>query len=550
MRLLREVFQQTVSPLVHPFLDSIPTPTYPFTSDALKRHWTTCKIRRSQALDVPRVELKPKGRKIKACDYCRRLKRACNGISPCGSCRQHGQKCTYSRTQYGIARAETANGTKPKNKIPEASTDTEIIGDASLDVKSITDEKATMSRLGKLLPGGLEDASRSDNGIPACALTQQLRPSERYLRPSWLDITSLRQFKFLQRIANNVGIANTFECGTLQERWRASQTWQVQNTHPSIGYGSISRQDYWNDMLNTKQYPPWAELDALSHTPDMYALPTLPEPDYAETLWPCSDHLVEHSHDLTSPSLLSSFLDDESSQAMSRCHEMVALIRDTILTSHRPDIISMSWSDSLEAMCHEFFHKDQLQKFLDLFWAFWKPNWPTIHQVTFDKSKASLKLVMAMAVLGATLSVDERERSVAHLWFNPIEQLVFDNDLFFDTAVLGWDNIESQSVRRRHLETLLAAYCVVLYQTWEGSLESRQRIRRMRYSAVVCVSSIHPTMLSWFRGYILTCSVAGFTQLARDIGFASASLNAVDTTSITAFDWQEFILRESLIRQV
>jgi hypothetical protein len=93
-----------------------------------------------------------------------------------------------------------------------------------------------------------------------------------------------------------------------------------------------------------------------------------------------------------------------------------------------------------------------------------------------------------MALLGASLSADERERAMAHLWFNPVEQLVFDDELFYQDTTIRWDNPVSQQFRKRHLEILQAAYCVVLYQTWEGSKESKRRIRRLRYSAIVSVS--------------------------------------------------------------
>ncbi|KAL2202343.1 hypothetical protein CC79DRAFT_1338399 [Sarocladium strictum] len=182
----------------------------------------------------------------------------------------------------------------------------------------------------------------------------------------------------------------------------------------------------------------------------------------------------------------------------------------------------MSWSESLESMCHEFFHIEQLRRFLGLFWAFWNPNWPAVHQATFDVSSTSPSLVAAMAILGASLSSDSRDRAMAHLWFNPTELLVFDDQLFSQTATIDWNRIESKPVRKSHLETLQAAYCVVLYQTWEGSKESKRRVRRIRYSAII--------------------------SLARDIGFSSASLSMVQTSSITGFDWNEYILRESLIR--
>jgi hypothetical protein len=38
------------------------------------------------------------------------------------------------------------------------------------------------------------------------------------------------------------------------------------------------------------------------------------------------------------------------------------------------------------------------------------------------------------------------------------------------------------------------------------------------------------------------------TKLARDIGLNQASLRRIDTYHLAGFDWDEYILRESLIR--
>ncbi|KAK0387434.1 hypothetical protein NLU13_5746 [Sarocladium strictum] len=487
--------------------------------DALKRHWTTCKVRQSQALDVPRVGLKARGRKLKACDRCSQLKRACHGNHPCTSCVRHEQVCKYSRRRHDGVGGDSAKCTQPQSE----SVIQPIVAEAGVGVLVDT------SRDGFNQDSLKEDTSIRDTGPNApeatdwrltTSLTQQLRPSERYLRPSWLDVASLKRFAFLSRVAKDVGIANTFECGTLQERRKAAQTWQVHISKGSFLTDSISWEYCRGDTSRTTCLDDTNSVFDTSGEFNFLMALGASEPQVA---WPSPGDYLDRPGDFTSPLLQTPSLQDESRSSLSRSNSIVALLRDTILTKHRPDIISMSWSDSLEALCHEFFHRDQLQRFLDFFWAFWKPNWPSIHRPTFDPSRASLSLTAAMALLGASLSPDERERAMAHLWFNPVEQLVFDDDLFLGGTAVGWDDPESSRLhRQKHLETLQAAYCVVLYQTWVGSQESRRRIRRFRYSAIV--------------------------SLTRDIGFSSASLNSVNTSSITTFDWAEFILRESLTR--
>lgn len=83
--------------------------------DSLKRHWTTCKVRREKCLDIPHSTGKRKGRKPTACDRCSRLKRACipeRHHRPCQLCVISNKTCSYSRATHADPhqREHTANG--------------------------------------------------------------------------------------------------------------------------------------------------------------------------------------------------------------------------------------------------------------------------------------------------------------------------------------------------------------------------------------------------------------------------------------------------------
>jgi hypothetical protein len=78
------------------------------------------------------------------------------------------------------------------------------------------------------------------------------------------------------------------------------------------------------------------------------------------------------------------------------------------------------------------------------------------------------------------------------MWFNCVEEMVFtDNDFCSDaeSSSSGGEFTPPASVlaSRRKLQALQAAYIVCLYQNWEGTVASKRRIRRHRFSTVVSV---------------------------------------------------------------
>lgn len=119
------------------------------------------------------------------------------------------------------------------------------------------------------------------------------------------------------------------------------------------------------------------------------------------------------------------------------------------------------------------------------------------------------------------------------MWFNCVEEIVFIDDDFScnlqTQPALGRSStvppvLFDPASQKRTIQVLQASYIVCLYQNWEGSDESKQRIRRYRFSTVVSV--------------------------ARDIGIQSARHADYATTSPHEFDWKGFVAREQLIRCV
>lgn len=110
------------------------------------------------------------------------------------------------------------------------------------------------------------------------------------------------------------------------------------------------------------------------------------------------------------------------------------------------------------------------------------------------------------------------------MWFNCVEEMVFtDDDFCSDVEPSAETNQPADTLADwRKLQALQASYIVCLYQNWEGVDASKRRIRRHRFSTVVSV--------------------------ARDIGIETAKHLDYSTISFHEFSWQDFVVREQLIR--
>lgn len=160
--------------------------------DALKRHWTTCKIRIQNSLDIPQVSSKTKGRKPRACDRCSRQKKACVSTATnqaCLACITIDAACSYKRRNYQREGYQETN--LSSSSIPMANR----LGVQYQLALNSTGQQTTRSLFQEYSLG-----------------TSQIR------RPSELDLSTLAEFPFLGNIVTASGIANSFECGTSQYR--------------------------------------------------------------------------------------------------------------------------------------------------------------------------------------------------------------------------------------------------------------------------------------------------------------------------------------------
>ncbi|CAK7206109.1 hypothetical protein SEUCBS139899_008893 [Sporothrix eucalyptigena] len=210
-----------------------------------------------------------------------------------------------------------------------------------------------------------------------------------------------------------------------------------------------------------------------------------------------------------------------------KTHQILFRIREVATIKPRNSTVTLDWSPHLEQQCLQFFSPPNLHKFLALYWARWHPNVNIVHRPTFEPVDAKCVLVVAMALIGACMSPNTDDQQQACMWFNCVEEIVFIDDDFCSrpktTATASSLTSFDPVTNKRKIQALQASYIVCLYQNWEGTDESKQRIRRYRFSTVVSV--------------------------ARDIGIGSARhVDYGASAPFHEFHWKAFVAREQLIR--
>lgn len=392
------------------------------------------------------------------------MKRACTSTKPCKPCVQRNYDCTYGRRE---ARALSSSG--DSNDLVRANAEPNLPSPFDLSVY-----ESVFSTLDQ----GREAASSPwvETSSDQFSLIQQDLPHDSVIaswdvrwaifgeftltaslshRPTDLNLEILIKFPFLGNFTASTGFVRSFECGTSERRSSVALTWTTPNAITGL---SSSLDD---------EYEPGLDWIDIAEAALEYATPA-------------------------------SKVREEVDRLMPKTHLIVAQIRDTTVNKARRSIITSTWSPALEGMCYDFFHPTQLEKYLALFWSCWYPNWPTIHRPTFKSclGTKSFKLLAAMAIVGACLSPDDRDRSLAQIWFNPVEELIFDDEIFLHQDLSApWRKNGDKDSRDIQIEILQAAYSVCLYQTWEGGKHSRKRILRQRYSSLVFVSEIQTTLM-------------------------------------------------------
>ncbi|EIT81764.1 hypothetical protein Ao3042_01785 [Aspergillus oryzae 3.042] len=137
------------------------------------------------------------------------------------------------------------------------------------------------------------------------------------------------------------------------------------------------------------------------------------------------------------------------------------------------------------------FAPNNIRRFLGYFWSLWYPNCPIVHRPSFDPQTAPPTLLCVMVIIGACLSPHDGDGSLARMWLDTVEELVFSNEIFQERSAMATTPpvLEGQTEwKKRRVECLQMTYLVCSLQKREGSIEAQTRSRRYRHAMMVTVS--------------------------------------------------------------
>ncbi|KAJ9294872.1 transcriptional regulator family: Fungal Specific TF [Paecilomyces variotii] len=335
----------------------------------------------------------------------------------------------------------------------------------------------------------------------------------------------LQSLRFLEHFTRSTGIAESFECGETSDSINDYTVFMGVNR-------SADFQEYYtnhSDSLYMAGYsegyfqPPCESLvrgfetfNEGNYSPLMLTRPYLTR--YSQ-VYVEEGASAFQSHNLVSTPI--PIADVHSLDTLSeKTHSIIASLRRTVSGKCRS--MSQSWSSVTEELCLKLFSPARIRLFLDLFWSQWHPNCPMIHKPTFDAETAPEELLCPMVVLGACTSPDIAHRKIAGFWFDIVEELVFTSPLLDFECSRSYSCDCNRPVSRKKLQALQGAYCVCLYQNWDGSDKAKRRIRNQCFTVLVTA--------------------------ARDIGFESATHDQLEMNDPGQFDWGRWVVTEELMR--
>ena len=174
--------------------------------------------------------------------------------------------------------------------------------------------------------------------------------------------------------------------------------------------------------------------------------------------------------------------------------EIVARLNSSILNKAPNSPIRLTPSAALAKRARDFFGPHNLRRFIELYWSTWYTHWPVIHRPTFVSPNIPYTLIAAMALIGASYSVNLEDRCCAKLFCDAVEEMIFGDEYFGDSSF--YSVLNAVYINRR-LRALQAAHAICLYQFWEGDDRGRRRARKNRYGQVVAVSLNVPVQAVW-----------------------------------------------------
>ncbi|EXJ90699.1 hypothetical protein A1O1_03803 [Capronia coronata CBS 617.96] len=521
--------------------------------DVLRRHSIMCHAHAGNDDDQTSAPARARTNRT-ACDRCARLKRACDSRQPCSNCTAKKELCSYAWFWGGLPKSgpqhalEAGNGSEcstPAISVPSPHTGTlqttwsERRTQPHSFPKNCRKETHLSPDSLNLTPDGLDlwwaatDVSFQDNDFTTLAVGSDC---------VGIDYGYVESFSFFIRATRNgEGLGRTFVADTESLRETLSEPSlsgkdsdglsEMEEYGGSLPYKTpyrpqgmqIFSETYWDDSADSASpiNPGWsAEL------PPKF----IPTPQCVVDGSEFQDSSIQGMRPTAAEAAHSGRFGTDCEQnhrhLAIKSHQIFTAIRRKSLSGEGAGCFEGTgaddWSPFVERECVDFFRPANLHRFLQYFWTLWYPNCPTIHKPTFDATTAPHQLLAAMALIGATLSPHANDNFRAKMWFDIVEKIVFSDETTYNLEEGSCTPCPPHRLEAR-LRALQASYAVCLYQNWDGRNAAKGRIRRQRYSMVISV--------------------------ARDL-MCYANHAELDRLDLHGFSWEQFLLREEVIRSI
>ena len=141
------------------------------------------------------------------------------------------------------------------------------------------------------------------------------------------------------------------------------------------------------------------------------------------------------------------------------------------------------------------FAPSKIASLVNLYFEFWHPHCPIVHQPTFSIDTAPIPLLIAITLMGAMYSQADREVNTAKVLLDLAEFAIFSvDDLTDEFEIKQMLRASTVSSERLVMSSpmafshVLAAYLMVVVQFWAGNMVSRKRALESRFGVVVKVA--------------------------------------------------------------
>jgi hypothetical protein len=141
------------------------------------------------------------------------------------------------------------------------------------------------------------------------------------------------------------------------------------------------------------------------------------------------------------------------------------------------------------------FTPSKITKLVNLYFEFWHPHCPIVHQPTFGIDTAPIPLLLAVTLMGAMYSQADREVNTAKVLLDLAELVIYSVEDLTDefeikqmlraSTMPANQCVEMSPLTFSHLN---AAYLMVVVQFWAGNMVSRKRAIETRFGVVVKIA--------------------------------------------------------------